>query len=675
MDQSEATVPQTNPEGSPSGGGASAKAASGPRAPIVPSVPDYDLLQRIGGGAYGDVWLARSRSTGILRAAKIVWRHTFEDDRPFQREFEGIQRFEKISREHPSQLALFHIGRNEAQGYFYCVMELADNLGTPTEYRPHTLRADLETGALPAGRVLEIGLALAEALEHLHRKGLIHRDVKPSNVIFVNGSPKLADIGLVTDASDQCSIVGTEGYLPPEGPGTAQADIFALGKVFYEAMTGSDRREFPKFPPGLRTSPNARHVFELNEIVLKACAPDLKQRYQNCSEIHADLVLLKQGKSLKEQRAWRKRWVVGNRTVFALIFFALAYLGLSLLPRHSRRSEFSSDGPDSTNLEANAFCDKALYALRGDSYDEFKAAYTNFNEAIRLDPNFARPYVGLFELQLREVVPGLPVTTPEVLRSLARHLEQLAPDLAATYCAQSAVAWSDWKYPEAERRALQAIRADPGYELGHTWYAYLLICFGRPEEAERQVGMSQKAAPSKATTYQFVGNVYWSKRDYTNAIAWYKTAIKWEPHEQVSYMLIGRAMQALNDYTNSVDYLEKADLLGGEEEAIVKPRYIALRQALDHEGVPGYWRQQWRWTENNTNTDFYWKAVIQIRLGNTNAALAWLQKSFVAREGTGDYIAPLNLLLSDEYWVDLHDDPRFKKLLDEIGFTSVMPSR
>ena len=84
------------------------------------------MLRRIGRGAYGDVWLARSKATGVLRAAKIVWRHTFEDERPFKREFEGIQRFERISREHPSQLALFHIGRNEPAGYFYYVMELAD---------------------------------------------------------------------------------------------------------------------------------------------------------------------------------------------------------------------------------------------------------------------------------------------------------------------------------------------------------------------------------------------------------------------------------------------------------------------------------------------------------------------------------------------------------------------
>jgi serine/threonine protein kinase len=139
------------------------------------------LLRPIGGGAYGQVWLARSKATGILRAAKIVWRHTFEDERPFQREFEGIQKFERISREHPSQLALFHIGRNDAEGYFYYVMELADDLGiergapsaqsepntsgTPHSYVAHTLRADLTRGRLPAAQVLELGLTLNKGVK------------------------------------------------------------------------------------------------------------------------------------------------------------------------------------------------------------------------------------------------------------------------------------------------------------------------------------------------------------------------------------------------------------------------------------------------------------------------------------------------------------------------------
>ena len=327
MDEPGAMQPQREVKDSPPAGGSTAPfsplspAPAAEPGPIrIPVVPDYDLLRRIGRGAYGDVWLARSQATGALRAAKIVWRHTFEDAKPFQREFAGIQRFERISREHPSQLALFHIGRNEPEGYFYYVMELADAAKPRSEdgeltmedsdgnqplprppsifhlrsssLHPHTLRADLEKGRLPAAKVLEIGLALSEALSHLHSNGLVHRDVKPSNVIFVNGRPKLADIGLVTDASDQCSIVGTEGYLPPEGPGTPQADIFALGKVLYEAATGLDRRDFPKLPEDLRDWPDAAQVFELNEIILKACAQDSKGRYQTCDEMHADLALL-----------------------------------------------------------------------------------------------------------------------------------------------------------------------------------------------------------------------------------------------------------------------------------------------------------------------------------------------------------------------------------------------
>src|SRR5438093_6189141 len=132
-----------------------------------PSIPDYELLRRIGGGSYGEVWLARS-ATGVLRAVKIVWRHTFEDDRPFQREFEGIQSFERLSREHPSQLALFHVGRGE--GYFFYVMELADAVPNPNDEcrNPNEARSPNDKTAIAPGdlRASDFGLPSSFDIRH-----------------------------------------------------------------------------------------------------------------------------------------------------------------------------------------------------------------------------------------------------------------------------------------------------------------------------------------------------------------------------------------------------------------------------------------------------------------------------------------------------------------------------
>src|SRR5216110_1121304 len=95
-----------------------------------PPIPDHQLLRRIGGGSYGEVWLARN-VLGDYRAVKVIYRDKFEHDRPFEREFEGIQKFEPISRLHESQVDILHVGRNDAAGYFYYVMELADDAAEP----------------------------------------------------------------------------------------------------------------------------------------------------------------------------------------------------------------------------------------------------------------------------------------------------------------------------------------------------------------------------------------------------------------------------------------------------------------------------------------------------------------------------------------------------------------
>jgi WD40 repeat protein len=286
---------------------------------VPATIPDYELLRCVGRGAYGEVWLVRS-ITGTYRAAKIVYRSNFQDLRPFEREFEGIQKFEPVSRSQENQISILHIGRNDAVDYFYYVMELADDVGQddpppgspaafdPATYKPKTLREVLtRRGRLPAQDCITLAVGLSNALGHLHAHGLIHRDVKPSNIIFVNGQPKLADIGLVSSIDATRSFVGTEGYVPPEGPGTPAADIYSLGKVLYECATGRNRSEFPLLPADFESMADREAVLELNEVILKACADDRARRYASAAEMRAELLLLQAGKSVKRLHAMERR--------------------------------------------------------------------------------------------------------------------------------------------------------------------------------------------------------------------------------------------------------------------------------------------------------------------------------------------------------------------------------
>jgi class 3 adenylate cyclase/tetratricopeptide (TPR) repeat protein len=264
----------------------------------APSVPDHELIRPIGKGSYGEVWLAKSL-TGTYRAVKIVRRGSFSDGRPFEREFRGLKRFEPISRTHPGFVSLLHIGSNEGSGYFYCIMELADDVSYGQTihaegYEPRTLERDLvRQGRLPAADCLEFGLCLASALKELHRHGLIHRDIKPSNIIFVNGTPKLADIGLVTEISEATTALGTRGFAPPENPGSPMADLYSLGKVLYQLSTGKSPEQFPELPTEINEVGEGRQYLRLNEIILKACEIDPGKRYQSAETMSVALAQCK----------------------------------------------------------------------------------------------------------------------------------------------------------------------------------------------------------------------------------------------------------------------------------------------------------------------------------------------------------------------------------------------
>jgi class 3 adenylate cyclase/tetratricopeptide (TPR) repeat protein len=261
----------------------------------LPSIPDHKLIRCIGHGAYGEVWLARSIVLGAYRAVKIVWRKRFSDERPFEREFEGLKRFEPISRLHAGFMQILHIGRNNRSKCFYCIMELADDVKSGQEivsrkYSPRTLASELlRRVRLPLGECVEIGSSLATTLKQLHRHGLIHRDIKPSNIIFIRGKPKLADIGLVTTIRETTTEVCTRVYSPPEGAGHPTADLYSLGIVLYELSTGNAPERFPELPAELNEHSSEKQFNRFNAVILKACEADVRKRFQTADAMRVAL--------------------------------------------------------------------------------------------------------------------------------------------------------------------------------------------------------------------------------------------------------------------------------------------------------------------------------------------------------------------------------------------------
>ena len=141
------------------------------------------------------------------------------------------------------------------------------------------------TDPLPPDECLRYARQLLAGLAFLHEAGMIHRDVKPANCLFVDGRLKLADFGLLTEANPQTSRLGTLKYMPPDGRMDARADVYAAGLVIYEMITGLPADSFPR--PGRRVleAVEAPVLCVLNHLALRACLRDPLERFRDARQM------------------------------------------------------------------------------------------------------------------------------------------------------------------------------------------------------------------------------------------------------------------------------------------------------------------------------------------------------------------------------------------------------
>ena len=270
------------------------------KAPLPKTIGRYEIVREIGRGAMGVVYEGRDLSLMRPVALKTLLLEPLAEElrEPFEKRFYQEARA-AAGLQHPCIVVVYEIGIDAAADAFFITLEYL---------RGRTLEDVIADGPMPWRDALRIAGRLADALAHAHENGIVHRDIKPGNVMILKkGEPKIMDFGVakldsskLTSAGD---VLGSPGYMAPEQALEARvdprSDIFSLGTVLYEALTG--KRAFGK---GTFSEILMRLAYEqpvppsringdipeaVDDIVAHAMAKNPDQRYANADQMVEDI--------------------------------------------------------------------------------------------------------------------------------------------------------------------------------------------------------------------------------------------------------------------------------------------------------------------------------------------------------------------------------------------------
>ncbi len=272
----------------------------------------YLIVRKLGTGGMASVYLAEDQELGRRVAIKLLDERHAQDEQfveRFRREAESA-----AGLSHPNIVSIYD--RGEAEGTYYIAMEYLEG---------QTLKELLVArGPTPVRVAIDYTRQILSALEFAHKNGIVHRDIKPHNVVIApDGRLKVTDFGIARSGSSQMteagSIIGTAQYLSPEQaqgkPVHPSSDLYSVGAVLYEMLTGAvpftgetaleiamkHLNAVPE-PPSTRRPPGIGEVpHELDSVVLRALAKDPGDRYQTAREMDGDLARVAQGLPVAHQ--------------------------------------------------------------------------------------------------------------------------------------------------------------------------------------------------------------------------------------------------------------------------------------------------------------------------------------------------------------------------------------
>jgi tetratricopeptide (TPR) repeat protein/predicted Ser/Thr protein kinase len=461
-----------------------------PGAGTAPDLARYRIIRPLGRGGLGEVFLAHDHTLDRDVAIKLLTTDHLADDGTRRRLLREARA--SASLDHPGICAVYEVGEAHDGRAFIAMQYIAGE----------TLETMLERGPLPVHDVLLLCARMAEALGVAHKKGVVHRDLKPGNVMIApDGRPILVDFGIATTATTGGAssgataattmtatrgVAGTPPYMSPEQvqqqPLDGRSDLFALGLILFECLTG--RRAFderssletvaaviyvePPLPSTLRSGLTAAH----DDLCRRLMAKRPEDRFQSAEEVIGAIRLLLSTASTKVARARQQPRARRPLKALAGVLLVLSIGGMAAAWKWMARGSLPP-----VPAAAQQWSDRGTEAIRQEAYETGRK---ELEEAVRLFPQHALAYARLAEANME-------LDNPRAAQETLLRVSALVPD--------------ESRLPPTERLRVQAVRALVLRDVDEAVAAYRQLVALEPDDAGAWVDLGQAQEAAGLQTY------------------------------------------------------------------------------------------------------------------------------------------------------------------------------
>jgi len=734
----------------------------------------YRLLELVGEGGMGEVWKAHDDNLDRDVAIKMLLRgtlgHATRRER-FRREALVLSRLS-----HPGVATIFDFDVQE--GFDFLVMEYVAG---------GTLESKLKEGPLSISEILRIGTGVAEALDNAHRHGILHRDLKPGNIVFTaDGHPKILDFGIAVLLSGDNSsgrmttpgmIVGSLPYMAPEQlfgqADDARTDIYALGALLFEMATGrqpfiKDRPESLMFAiinttaPTIRTlRPDAPEPLERligeclrkqpaqrpesasvvanalrgirdgvpsgalplqsrNSISSVAVLPlrnlsnDSTQEYfadGMTESIISDLARIKalrvisrtsvmaykgSAKSLPDIASdlnvdailEGSALLVGNRVRVSVQLVSartdetlwserydrdledVLSLQSELAEKVAQQIEIQLSPVEETQLakryivnpEAHLYYLKARHVLTAGLVDATDVARRYANQALEIDPSYARAWCVYADSITWEAIRGVvePVAAMKQAIDAVNKALAIDPNLDDAHASKGLILMHSGEIKEGLRSLERAVELNPGHSKAYNLLGRALYAFERFPEALAVMDKSVSLDPVSMIAYTGSGDAYYFARQYEKSVIHYRMSLELDRRFDGSHTGLARSLEALGQFEEARAEYEEGARLGG---AVIGASFglAHLAQAMGNESEARQMLADLTKARETRVISAFSVATLHASLGDVDDAFRWLNTAIEEK-------SPALLLLRVHPRLDsIRGDPRYWPLVQQVG--------